>query len=101
MVRVVVTPELFWSQYNRKQGILTDEQQDAFDRWWTGTGLAGERVYRLEIDVEHRTATVFAYALNEQGKPYRDPNDWGQVAKRDPYTIWLRELPPVALWERD
>jgi hypothetical protein len=83
--------------------MLSQEDQQAYWAWLEREGLLHKQVYRLEIDLEHKTAAVFSFAQNEKGKLYRDLDSPDRVARREPYTVWLRELPPIyeALQERE
>lgn len=76
---------------------LPAEVRLGFWEWLEQEGLKDQAVYRLEIDSEQRTAKVFAYVLND-GKRYVDPKA-REPARRKPFTIQLRQLPPPALLE--
>lgn len=66
-------------------------RQVAFLDWLREQGLTAGNIYQLDVD--GTTATVYEYDRDAEGKFY--PVN-GSAAKREPYTVTLSSLPPLA-----
>lgn len=61
--------------------------------WLLTLELVPDFTYRVDVDGETRSMTVYEYGTDANGKIYYVPriND---VARREPYTVPLFDLPP-------
>lgn len=81
---------------------LSKDDRARFTDWLKNEGYEpdGRAVYRTEIHAgDAPFARVFAYALDEQGHKYLDPES-GDVAELPPCDVRLSSPPPVQPYSR-
>lgn len=80
------------------KGKLTVEAYDpvsktpAFQKWMEAHDVPVKECYRVEMDFDKKTATIYTYARNERGSFYRIYGEGknGEIAKNPPYKIDMK-----------
>ena len=86
--------------YSKQHVIICDASDDrhswthspAAVAWCRAHGFETVDTYRLEIDVDAQCATVYQYERDANGHLFQRDGD---VARREPFTVSVHELPPI------
>lgn len=76
-------------------------KSEPFLFWLADHGVLVKDCYKVEIDLDAATMTIYEYKVNERGKKFMEFGEGkgGEIAVKPPRTVDIKNKPPIAIGE--